>query len=94
MNVIFIPILQLLHMVISIYLIVVFVSAVLSFVRPDPYNQVVQIIYRLTEPVFDFVRRKMPFVVISGIDLSPLVILLGLQFLDNFIVQLMLQLGR
>ena len=94
MNVIFIPILQLLHMVISIYLIVVFVSAVLSFVRPDPYNQVVQIIYRLTEPVFDFVRRKMPFVVISGIDLSPLVILLGFQFLDNFIVQLMLQLGR
>lgn len=83
------PILQLLHTVISIYIILVFVSAILSFVRPDPYNPIVQTIYKLTEPVFDFIRRKMPFVVISGIDLSPLVILLGLQFIDNVILQVM-----
>jgi len=89
MNMIMIPILQLLHTVITIYIIVVFISAILSFVRPDPYNTLVQIVYRLTEPVFDFVRKKMPFVVFSGIDLSPLVVLLALQFIDNFIIQLM-----
>jgi len=89
MSVIMIPILQLLHTIITIYIIVVFISAILSFVRPDPYNTLVQVIYRLTEPVFDFIRRKMPFVVFSGIDLSPLVVLLGLQFIDNFILQLM-----
>ncbi|MEA2027416.1 MAG: YggT family protein [Campylobacterota bacterium] len=89
MSVIMIPILQLLHTVITIYIIVVFISAILSFVRPDPYNTLVQVIYRLTEPVFDFIRRKIPFVVFSGIDLSPLVVLLGLQFIDNFILQLM-----
>jgi YggT family protein len=68
---------------------VVFVSAILSFVRPDPYNPIVQTIYKLTEPVFDFVRKKIPFVAIGGIDLSPLVILLGLQFIDNIILQLL-----
>jgi YggT family protein len=81
-------IVQLLHTIVSIYIIVVFISAILSFVRPDPYNTLVQIVYRLTEPIFDFIRRKMPFVVFSGIDLSPLILLLGLQFLDNFIVKL------
>ncbi|KIM07950.1 MAG: membrane protein [Sulfurovum sp. PC08-66] len=89
MSFIMIPILQLLHTLITLYIIVVFVSAILSFVRPDPYNPIVQTIYKLTEPVFDFVRKKIPFVVIGGIDLSPLVILLGLQFIDNIIVQLL-----
>jgi YggT family protein len=84
-----IPILQLLHTLITLYIIVVFVSAILSFVRPDPYNPIVQTIYKLTEPVFDFVRKKIPFVAIGGIDLSPLVILLGLQFIDNIILQLL-----
>ncbi len=88
MNFIMIPVLQLLHTLITLYIIVVFVSAVLSFVRPDPYNPIVQTIHKLTEPVFGFVRKKIPFVVIGGIDLSPLVILLGLQFIDNIIMQL------
>lgn len=81
-------IVQLLHTIVSVYIIVVFISAILSFVRPDPNNALVQIVYRLTEPIFDFIRRKMPFVVFSGIDLSPLILLLGLQFLDNLIVKL------
>ncbi len=89
MSFIMIPILQLLHTLITLYIIVVFVSAILSFVRPDPYNPIVQTIYKLTEPVFDFVRKKIPFVAIGGIDLSPLVILLGLQFIDNIILQLL-----
>ena len=81
-------IIQLLHTLISVYIIVVFISAILSFVRPDPNNTLVQIVYRLTEPVFDFIRKKMPFVVFSGIDLSPFVLLLALQFIDNFMVKL------
>jgi len=81
---------MLIHTMISVYIIVVFISAVLSFVRPDPYNQLVQIVYRLTDPVFDFVRKKMPFVVFSGVDLSPLVILFGLQFIDNFLSRLVI----
>jgi YggT family protein len=81
---------MLIHTIISLYIIVVFVSAILSFVRPDPNNTFVQIVYRLTEPAFDFIRQKMPFVIFSGVDLSPLVILFGLQFIDNFLSRLVI----
>jgi len=80
-------IVQLAHTVISIYMWIIIISALLSFVRPDPYNPLVQVINRLTEPVFGWVRRKMPFVVVSNIDLSPVVVLLGLQFLDTLIIR-------
>jgi len=83
-------IVQLLHTVITIYIWIIIIAALLSFIRPDPYNQIVQLIYRLTEPAFDYVRRKLPFVVFSGIDLSPIVILLALQFLDIFMMRLFL----
>ncbi len=74
----------------NLYIWIVIIAALISFVRPDPNNPVVQILYRLTEPVFEFIRRKMPFVVLSGIDLSPLVIILGFQLLDNFMMRAVL----
>ncbi len=90
MNALIYAIVQLLHTIINVYIWIIIIAALLSFIRPDPHNQIVQIIYRLTEPAFDFVRRKLPFVVFSGIDLSPIVILLALQFLDVFMMRLFL----
>ncbi len=72
-----------------LYIWIVIIASFLSFVRPDPYNPIVQTLYRLTEPAFSFVRKKMPFVVFSGIDLSPLVIIFGLQFIDIIIRNLL-----
>ena len=87
MNALIYSIVQLLHTVINLYIWIVIIAALLSFVRPDPHNPIVQIIYRLTEPVYNFIRSKMPFVVLSGIDLSPLVIILGLQFIDTLMMR-------
>jgi len=78
---------QTIHTVLNLYIWIVIIASLLTFVRPDPNNPVVQILYRLTEPALDFIRRKMPFVIFSGIDLSPLVIILGLQLVDNFIMR-------
>jgi len=86
MNALIIALAQLIHTVINIYIWVIIIAAFLSFVRPDPYNPIVQTLYRLTEPAFEFVRRKLPFVVISGIDLSPILIILALQFIDTFVM--------
>ncbi len=90
MNALIYSIVQLLHTVINLYIWIVIISALLSFVRPDPNNPIVQILYRLTEPVYSFIRQKLPFVVFSGIDLSPLVIIIGLQFLDTFMMRTLL----
>ncbi len=80
------------HTVINLYIWMIIIAALLSFVQPNPSNPTVRSIirglYQLTEPAFAWVRRKMPFVLVGGIDLSPIVILLALQFLDTFLLKL------
>ena len=68
-------------LIINIYIWIVIIAALISFVNPDPYNPVVQFLRRATEPVFGFIRQKMPFVVINGIDLSPIVVIFALNIL-------------
>ena len=74
----------LLHMVLMLAIIVVIARAVLSWVSPDPYNPVVRIITQLTEPMLYPVRRRVPYM--GGVDLSPMLVILVLVFLDNFLV--------
>ena len=64
--------------IIEVYIWVVIIAALLSFVNPDPYNPVVQFLYRITNPAYAFVRRfiKTNF---NGLDLAPLVIIIALQ---------------
>jgi len=65
---------------INIYIWVVIVAALLSFVNPDPYNPIVQFLTRITQPAYSFVRRFIK-TNISGMDLAPLIIIIGLQVL-------------
>ncbi len=69
----------------TIYIWIIIIRALLSWVNPDPYNPIVQILYRLTEPVLAPVRHRMPD--IGGIDASPIVVLLIIFFLQSFLVQ-------
>ncbi len=87
MSALIFAIVQLIHSIISLYIWVIIISAVLSFVQPDPRNPIVDILNRLTQPAFSFVRQKLPFVVFSGIDLSPIVIIFGLQFIDTLMMR-------
>jgi len=75
------------HSLITIYIWVVIIAALLTWVRPDPTNPIVQVLYRLTEPAYALVRRMMP-TVFNGIDLAPLVIIIGLQVIDVIFVRL------
>jgi len=88
MNALFIAIIQLIHSVINMYIWVIIIASVLSFIQLDPRNPIVEVLNRLTQPAFSFVRQKLPFVVFSGIDLSPIVIILGLQFIDTILIGL------
>ncbi|MGG7072879.1 YggT family protein [Campylobacter sp. 9BO] len=80
---------SILHTVIEIYTWVIIIAAIVSWVRPDPSNQVVQLLYRLTEPAYSFVRRFVP-TVFGGIDLAPIIIILALKFIDLFLVRLLI----
>lgn len=75
---------QLVGIALHIYMWVIIIRAVISWVNPDPYNPIVQFLYRSTEPVLRPVRRYLP--VAWGIDFSPLVVIVVIIFLDQFLV--------
>lgn len=77
----------------SLYTLCFVLSAVISWVNPDPYNRIVRTLRALTEPVLWRIRRALPFVYISGLDLSPIVAILGLQFLDFVVVRILFYLA-
>jgi YggT family protein len=69
----------------TVYTWILIARAVISWVNPDPYNPIVRFLYNVTEPVLYRVRRLVPSV-FGGIDLSPLILILALQFLQIFLV--------
>ena len=64
---------------------VVVARAILSWVSPDPYNPIVRFIHNVTEPVLRPIRMKLP-VNFGGLDLSPIIVFLGVIFLRTFVV--------
>lgn len=70
--------------VLTLAMVVVIARAVLSWVSPDPYNPVVRVINQLSEPMLFPVRRRVPY--FSGIDFSPMIVLLIIFFLKEFLV--------
>jgi len=83
---------HIIDILLNIYLWIVIIRAVLSWVNPDPYNPLVRLLYQLTEPVMAPIRRRIP-IRGGGMDFSPLIILLGIVFLQSFLVSSLLQLS-
>jgi len=74
-----------LDMVLFLAMIIVIARAVLSWVSPDPYNPIVRIINQLSEPLLFPIRRRVPY--LGGMDFSPIILLMVIFFLQNFLVQ-------
>ena len=77
----------------TIYMWIVIAGAVLSWVNPDPYNPIVRFINTATEPVFYQIRKRLP-VNFGGIDISPIVVLMVIIFLQTFVVNTLHGLAR
>ena len=76
-----------LSLLLNLYFWLIIIGAVLSWVSPDPRNPIVRFIYGVTDPVLHQVRRRLPFVIVGGLDLSPIVVILGIMFAQTVIVQ-------
>ena len=75
---------RLVEVVLWAYFWIIIARAVLSWVNPDPYNPIVRLLYRVTEPVLRPIRDRLPS--FSGLDLSPMLVLLAIYFLESFLV--------
>ncbi|MCG3111449.1 MAG: YggT family protein [Candidatus Manganitrophus sp. SA1] len=82
-----------LNYVLEIYTWVIIIRALISWVNPDPYNPVVQFLYKVTEPVL-YPLRKLMRTYSTGIDLSPLVAILIIMFLKQFLVSSLFELAN
>ncbi len=69
----------------TFYMWIVIAGAVLSWVSPDPYNPIVRFINTATEPVFYQIRKRLP-INLGGLDISPIVVILMIYFLQIFVV--------
>ena len=69
----------------ELYMWIIIIRALLSWVNPDPYNPIVQFLHSITDPVMYRVRRLLPMSGM-GIDFSPIVVILGIIFLQTFLV--------
>ncbi|MDO8454348.1 MAG: YggT family protein [Sulfurimonas sp.] len=65
---------------VNVYIWVIIITSLLSFVNPDPYNPIVQFLHRVTQPAYSLVRKYVK-TNINGIDLAPLVIVISLEVL-------------
>ena len=75
----------------TLYMYMIIGSAIISWVNPDPYNPIVRFLHRATDPVLDRIRSKIPYM--GGIDLSPIVVIFAIYFLQNFVVRSILEIG-
>jgi len=82
---------QLLGTVIHIYVFIIIAAAIISWVNPDPFNPIVRFLYGITDPVLRRIRKFIP--VIGGIDVSPIVAILLLEFARYLIVGSLIELG-
>jgi YggT family protein len=72
--------------VITIYTFVIVVHALLSWVRPDPFNPIVRALATVSDFLLDPIRRLIPMHSL-GVDLSPLIAILFLFFTRVFVVR-------
>jgi YggT family protein len=64
----------------------IIIRALISWVSPDPFNPVVQFLYKTTDPILNPIRKLLPVSLKFGIDLSPIVAFLAIIFLKTFLV--------
>ncbi len=79
---------MILSMLINLYVWVIVIAALVSWVRPDPYNPIVQVLNRLTQPLYARLRSIIP-TAINGIDFAPLIVAVLLKFIDLSLVQIL-----
>jgi len=71
--------------VLTLYMWVIIARALISWVSPDPWNPIVQFLERVTEPVLYPIRRRLSGGM--GLDLSPIVVILIIVFLQFALVR-------
>jgi YggT family protein len=83
---------QVLGMLLRVYMWIIVIRALISWVNPDPYNPIVRFLHAATDPLLYRVRRWLPLS-FGGIDFSPILVIAAILFLERFLVQSLIELS-
>lgn len=83
---------RILDILLTIYMWIVIISAIISWVNPDPYNPIVRFLHTVTEPVYRRIRRIIGFR-LGIIDISPMIVILAIVFVKYFLIQSLIELA-
>ncbi|MDD5107899.1 MAG: YggT family protein [Candidatus Omnitrophica bacterium] len=78
---------NILEVLLTIIYWLVIIRALVSWVNPDPGNAIVQFLYKVTEPILEPIRRRLPLNFRFGIDISPIIVILAIMFLKSFLIK-------
>lgn len=82
---------KLISFALSAYIWIVIGRAVISWVNADPYNPIVRFLVQVTDPLLLRIRRYVPSM--GGIDLSPMILIFAVVFLQSFLVPTLMRIG-
>ena len=77
---------SLIHFLADAYILVIIVRAVLSWIRPNPYQPIVQFIYQITEPPLRFIRQYLPN--LGGLDISPIILIFVIYLVETILIRI------
>lgn len=83
---------SILNIVLSIYMWVIIIAALITWVNPDPYNPIVRFLFSVTDPVLRPIRRLIGFR-LGPIDISPMIAILVIIFIQKFLIGSLMELG-
>jgi YggT family protein len=83
---------ELINLLLNIYFFTIHIQVILSWVNPGGYNPAVALLYSLNEPILSRARRLIP--PISGFDLSPIVVFIGIKLIQILLVAPIADMGK
>jgi len=84
---------QIINIIFTILYWLILIRALISWVNPDPFNPVVQFLYKTTEPILEPIRKILPMSLRFGIDISPIIAILVIIFFQSFSVRTLMDLS-
>ncbi|MFC2169242.1 YggT family protein [Acidobacteriota bacterium] len=78
---------RIIHLVLTIYIWIIIFRVILSWVQIPSMYSVSVLLYKLTEPVMKPIRRFIPPSRLGGLDISPMIVILLILFVDSFLVK-------
>jgi YggT family protein len=81
---------ELISWLLDLYVIVIIAAALITWVRPNPYNPIVRFLRQITEPVLRPVRQLVPPEKLGGLDISPIIVIVIIRWIVPVILRALL----